>query len=99
MVFLVIHSSVVTKYHWLHQNVQQILNAQVLKYVPTNFAKTHVKYQNHVTLPLNVLQLTTDQFVIVQMDGQEILKFSVINRVARPIAIVFMIKHALIAIV
>jgi hypothetical protein len=92
--------------------------------VPTNFAKTHVKYQNHVTLPLNVLQLTTDQFVIVQMDGQEILKFSVINvkyiilklsflmindnhnfsfcmfqRVARPIAIVFMIKHALTAIV
>lgn len=99
MVFLVIHSSVVTKYHWLHQNVQQILNVLVLKYVPTNIVKTHVKYQNPVTLQLNVLQLTIDQFVIVQMDGQEILKFSVINLVARPIAIVFMIKHASTAIV
>lgn len=91
--------------------------------MPTNIAKTRVKYQNHVTLLLNVLQLTIDQFVIVQMDGQEIRKFSVINviyiimlkllilmigdnhlysyayvyifqLVARPIAIVFMIKHA-----
>jgi len=92
--------------------------------VPTNIAKIHVKYQNHVTLPLNVLQLTIDQYVIVQMDGQEILKFSAINviyiflkfstlmingkqnlffcmfqRVARPIAIVFMIKRALTVIV
>jgi len=96
--------------------------------VPTNTAKTRVKYQNHVTLLLNVLQLTIDQFVIVRMDGQEILKFSVINviyiitvkllilkisdnhmyaytffcmfqLVARPIAIVFMIKHASTAIV
>jgi hypothetical protein len=95
----VIHSSVVTKCHWLHQNVQQILNAQVLKYVPTNIAKTRVKFQNHVTLLLNVLQLTIDQFVIVQMDGLETLKFSVINLVAKPIAIVFMIKHASTAIV
>jgi len=115
------------QYHWLHQNVQQILNVQVQKYVPTNIVKTHVKYQNHVTLLLNVLQLTIGQFVIVQMDGQEILKFSVINviyiilkwlifvisdhhlyansffcmfqLVARPIAIVFMIKHASTAIV
>lgn len=95
--------------------------------MPTNIVKTHVKYQNPVTLQLNVLQLTIDQFVIVQMDGQEILKFSVINviyiilkrliyiisdhhlyvyaffwmfqLVARPIAIVFMIKHASTAIV
>lgn len=73
------HCNIILQCHWLHQNVQQTLNVQVQKYVPTNTAKIHVKYQNHATLQLNVLQSTIDQFVIVQMDGQEILKSNVIN--------------------
>lgn len=64
---------------WLYRNALQILNAQVQKYVQTNTAKIHVKYQSHVTLQPNAQQLITDQFVTALVDGQEIPKFSVIN--------------------